>query len=67
MAVIVQQDGKSGATLYIKGADSVICERLAPTDWSLLLQTKKFADEASIYGYRTLFFAKRELTLEELT
>jgi magnesium-transporting ATPase (P-type) len=32
MSVIVQEEGKEGAIMFIKGADTVICERLGVTD-----------------------------------
>lgn len=65
MSVIVSEGEKN--CLYIKGADSIILERLAKDERNKIKEAKSFADEASICGYRTLVFAKRELTSDQLS
>ena len=52
--------------MLIKGADTVICERLGTSNKIEVSRTKQFADDASLHGYRTLFFAKKVLDNQEV-
>ena len=52
--------------LYIKGADSIIEERLSPKSRpEIMEQSRKFIDKFSALGFRTLFLAMKILSQEE--
>ena len=62
---VIVKDG-SIIKLYIKGADSIIEERLSPnTKKEVLEQCKNYVNKFSAKGYRTLFIGMRILTQSE--
>lgn len=70
MSVIVQDLNTNEITLLSKGADSVIKERLDLSDEqnsAFLERTQLYVDGYAEQGLRTLFLAKRSLTLPEYT
>lgn len=60
MGVIVQDDQTRTITLYVKGADSIMCRKVRYNDW-LEEECGNLARE----GLRTLVYAKRELSNAE--
>ena len=66
--VIVKEKENNNAIikLYIKGADSIIEERLSQnTPKNILNQCKYYVNKFSVLGYRTLFIAMKILSQEE--
>ena len=59
MSVIIRYEGK--ITLYCKGADSVIFERLGPGSDALKTQTQDHLNKFAGEGLRTLCLAKKDL------
>ena len=53
--------------MLVKGADNIIFERLKPTSKDeARLHIEAFVSEASVKGFRTLLFAMKELSDEEI-
>ena len=66
--VIVKEKDNENAVikLYIKGADSIIEERLSKnTPKNILNQCKYYVNKFSVLGFRTLFIAMKILSQEE--
>ncbi len=66
---ILFDDCMDGFTkLFIKGADSIIFDRLSDSQYNLMMKkkTEKYLTECSIKGYRTLVMAMKLVSEEEL-
>ena len=66
--VIVKEKGNNNALikLYIKGADSIIEERLSDkTPKNILNQCRYYVNKFSVLGFRTLYIAMKILSQEE--
>ena len=63
-SIIVRED--NCVKMYIKGADNVIEKRLSPNSPVIFLnQAKKYVNQFSAMGYRTLFVGMKVITNEE--
>lgn len=65
MSIIVKYNDQ--ITLYCKGADSVVFERLGSGNEALVKTTHEHLADYAKEGLRTLLLAKKDLTLEEYT
>ena len=65
--IVKEKENTNGVIkLYIKGADSIIEERLSPnTPKNILNQCKYYVNKFSVLGFRTLFIAMKILSQEE--
>ncbi|KAG0624510.1 hypothetical protein M758_3G253200 [Ceratodon purpureus] len=62
---IICQEHKGRIKLYCKGADTVICRRLAKSQEALAEISQQQLEEFAKCGFRTLCMAERELSHEE--
>ena len=67
--IVKEKEGNTNIIkLYIKGADSVIEERLSKkTPSNILNQCKYYVNKFSVLGFRTLFIAMKILSQEEFS
>ena len=66
MSILVQDPEDGLYKLYCKGADSIIKDRLNFADLDDIEDTESFLKRASLQGLRTLMFAMKILTKEEV-
>ena len=68
MSILLRDPDDGHYKLYVKGADSIIKERLDPQqlDQEHMLEIDDFLTRASVKGYRTLLMAMKVLDEEEV-
>ena len=68
MSILLRDPDDGHFKLYVKGADSIVKDRLSPTqtDQQLLGTIDDFLTTASVKGYRTLLMAMKVLDADEV-
>lgn len=69
MSILLRDPEDGYFKLYVKGADSIIKERLDPKqiEHDMMDQVDEFLTSASVKGFRTLLMAMKVLDQEEVT
>ena len=68
MSILVRDPDDGYYKLYVKGADSIIKERLSTqqVDQDIMIIVDEFLNRASVKGYRTLLMAMKVLDEKEV-